>query len=257
MRRLDSSISEGDFMKSAINIRRFRHLSRNPVSLAPDPAITTEPVIQVYGARCTGWRGYISLHTWIAVKPAAARTYTIYEVTPENLKRRGCCVAIRRRLPDALWYGAAPRLLAERRGDDVAALIERINKTVKEYRYAGKYLMWPGPNSNTFIAHLARAVPELELELPTIAVGKDYVGRRFIGTAPSGCGVQLSLFGLLGIVVSRVEGIEINVLGLNCGINPFTLCLKLPLIGHLGVPRAIGGSARQSDPAQEAPEPAE
>jgi hypothetical protein len=227
-------------MKRATSVRKCRPLSRNPVSLAPDPAITTEPVIQVYGARCTGWRGYISLHTWIAVKPAGARTYTIYEVTPEALKRRGCCVASRRRLPDALWYGAAPRLLAEKRGDDVAALIERINKIVKDYRYAGKYVMWPGPNSNTFIAHLARAIPELELELPAIAVGKDYVGRRFIGRAPSGCGVQFSLFGVLGLVVSRVEGIELNVLGLNCGINPFTLCLKLPLIGHVGIPRAIG-----------------
>src|SRR3977135_3021181 len=114
MRRLDSSISEGDFMKSAINIRRYRHLSRNPVSLAPDPAITTEPVIQVYGARCMGWRSYLSLHTWIAVKPAAAKTFTLYEVTPEALARRGCCVATHKRRPDAYWYGAVPQLLADK-----------------------------------------------------------------------------------------------------------------------------------------------
>ncbi|HKB82530.1 MAG TPA: DUF3750 domain-containing protein [Burkholderiales bacterium] len=201
--------------------------------------MTAEPVIQVYGARCAGWRGYFSLHTWIAVKPAGARAYTTYEVTPPLL-HRDCCVVTRKRAPDAFWYGAAPRLLAEKRGDDVGVLIERIRNAVKEYRYAGKYVMWPGPNSNTFIAYIARAVPELELELPCIAIGKDYLGCRLIGRAPSGSGVQISLFGLLGILVSRVEGFEVNVLGLNCGINPFTLSLKLPLIGHLGAPRIIG-----------------
>lgn len=226
-------------MTRATATRDCRRTGRNPISLALDPAITPEPVIQVYGARCRGWRGYFSLHTWIAVKPAAARAYTIYEVTPGALLSRGCCVATRKRAPDALWYGAAPRLLAEKRGDDVGVLIERIGKAVKEYRYARKYVIWPGPNSNTFIADVARAVPELELELPSIAIGKDYLGRRLVGRAPSGSGFQLSLFGLLGILVSRVEGIEVNVLGLSWGINPFTFSLKLPLIGHLGVPRTI------------------
>ena len=232
-------------MARATATRDYRRTSRNPVSLAPDPAITPEPVIQVYGARCLRWRGYFSLHTWIAIKPAAARDWKIYEVTPEALLRRGCCVATPKRAPDAFWHGTKPRLLAEKRGDDVGVLIERIGKAIREYRYAGKYVMWPGPNSNTFIAHLARAVPELELELPSIAVGKDYLGHRLIGRAPSGSGFQISLFGLLGILVSHVEGIEFNVLGLSCGINPFNLCVKLPLLGHLGVPRNIGPGAHR------------
>src|ERR1700687_1570345 len=75
--------SAAALMASAIAIRKGRRSMRPRVNLAPDPAITTEPVIQVYGARCMGWRGYLSLHTWIAVKPAAAKSYTIYEVTPE------------------------------------------------------------------------------------------------------------------------------------------------------------------------------
>ena len=237
-------------MTLATGIRACRRTGHNPVCLALDPAITPEPVIQVYGARCLGWRGYFSLHTWIAVKPARARAYTIYEVTPGALLRRGCCVATRNRAPDALWYGATPRLLGEKRGDDVGVLIERIGKAIKEYRYARKYVMWPGPNSNTFIAHVARAVPELEVELPSIAIGKDYLGSQLAGRAPSGSGFQLSLFGLLGILVSRVEGIEVNVLGLSWGINPFTLSLKLPLIGHLGVPRTIVSG----DDSREVPE---
>ena len=240
-------------MTLATGPRKYQRPWRTTASLALDPATTPEPVIQVYGARCLGWRGYFSLHTWIAVKPAAARAYTLYEVTPEALLRHGCCVATRRRAPDTFWYGAAPRLLAEKRGDEVGVLIERIDQAVRDYRYARKYVIWPGPNSNTFIAHLARVVPELELELPSIAVGKDYLGRRLIGRAPSGCGFQLSLFGLLGILVSRVEGIELNVLGLSWGLNPFTLTLKLPMIGRLGLPR----TTVRDQHAQEMPEVAE
>ena len=222
---------------STLQIRRRRVLNR--VNLAPDPAITTEPVIQVYGARCLGWRGYFSLHTWIAVKPAAAKHYTVYEVTPEALQRRGSAVCSRKRVPDAYWYGAVPVLLSDKRGDEVGPLIERIAKAAAEYRYAKKYVMFPGPNSNTFIAHLARVVPELELELPCNAIGKDYLGLRPAGRPASGTGFQFSLFGLLGLLVSRVEGIEVNVLGMSFGVNPFALCLKLPLIGHLGAKRVL------------------
>ena len=232
-------------MRSAGTGKKSRRSLRHRVNLAPDPARTTEPVIQVYGARCMGWRGYLSLHTWIAVKPAAAKTFTIYEVTPEALARRGCCVATHKRPPDAYWYGAVPQLLADKRGDEVGPLIERIESAVKNYRYAGKYVMWPGPNSNTFIAHLARIVPELELELPCHAIGKDYLGLRSIGRPASGSGFQISLFGLLGILVSRVEGFEINVLGLSCGVNPFGLCVKLPMLGHWGVTRLIGGPGQE------------
>jgi hypothetical protein len=233
-------------MRTAGAGKKGRRSIRPRVNLAPDPARTTEPVIQVYGARCMGWRGYLSLHTWIAVKPAAAKTFTIYEVTPEALSRRGCCVATHKRPPDAYWYGAEPQLLADKRGDEVGPLIERIQLAVKNYRYAGKYVMWPGPNSNTFIAHLARLVPELEIELPCNAIGKDYLGLRSIGRPASGSGFQCSLFGLLGILVSRVEGFEINVLGLSCGINPFGLCVKLPMFGHWGVTRLIGSDGQES-----------
>jgi hypothetical protein len=239
---LCESMPEGSLMSSASTLQNRRRRVLNRVNLAPDPAITTEPVIQVYGARCLGWRGYFSLHTWIAVKPAAAKAYTVYEVTPEALQRRGSSVCSRKRVPDAYWYGAVPQLLSDKRGDDVGPLIERIAKAAKEYRYASKYVMFPGPNSNTFIAHLARVVPELELELPCHAIGKDYLGLRTAGKPASGSGFQFSLFGLFGILVSRVEGIEINLLGMSFGINPFALCLKLPLIGHLGPTRVLGAN---------------
>ncbi|HEV8647514.1 MAG TPA: DUF3750 domain-containing protein [Burkholderiales bacterium] len=221
-------------------LRDRRSARREQAAFAPDPATTPEPVIQVYCARCLGWRRYFGVHTWIAVKPACARSYTVYEVTYWHLRRRGSAVAMRKRAPDQPWFGNVVELLAERRGDDVSVLIDRIEKSIREYPYAGQYVAWPGPNSNTFVAHIARSVPELELDLPPTAIGKDYLGRRWTSTAPSGNGFQLSLFGVFGVLVSRVEGFEVNVLGLTFGFDPFTLALKLPLIGRLGVLRSIG-----------------
>ncbi len=40
---------------------------------------------------------------------------------------------------------------------------------------ANEYTALPGPNSNTFPAWIARAVPELGLELPFSAIGKGYI----------------------------------------------------------------------------------
>jgi hypothetical protein len=219
-------------------LRDRRTASNAPVGLAPDPTATPEAVVQVYGARCSGWLGYFGVHTWIAVKPSGARAYTIYEVIDWRLRRSGSAVAIRKRAPDARWAGNAPELLADKRGDAVDALIKRIDQAAREYPYAGEYTVWPGPNSNTFTAWLARAVPELEADLPPTAIGKDYLGDRLLATAPSGGGFQLSLFGLLGVLASGVEGFEVNVLGLALGIDPFSPALRLPLVGRFGAARS-------------------
>jgi len=211
--------------------------SREPVGLAPDPAITPEAVVQVYAARTWGWRGYFGVHTWVAVKPAAADAYTVYEVIGWRLRSSDSAVVVRNRVPDERWFGSPPELLAEKRGAGADALIERIDRAARDYPYAGEYTMWPGPNSNTFVAWIARAVPELAVDLPPTAIGKDYNGARLIGRAPSGSGVQLSLFGLLGVTASGVEGLELNVLGLTFGVNPFDPALKLPLVGRIGAAR--------------------
>src|SRR2546422_7106678 len=228
--------------------RDRRTTSRAPVGVAPDPGTTPEAVVQVYGARCSGWLGYFGIHTWIAVKPAGARAYTTYEVIDWRLRGSGSVVAIRRRAPDARWGGNAPAILANKRGDGVDALIERIDKAAREYPYAGEYAAWPGPNSNTFTAYVGRAVPELGLDLPPTAVGKDYLGDGLLATAPSGGGFQLSLFGLLGVLASGVEGFEVNVLGLAFGIDPFSPALRLPLIGRVGAVRSNGAGILLSTP---------
>ena len=87
------------------------------------------------------------------------------------------------------------------------------------------------PNSNTFTAYVGRQVPELKLDMPSTAIGKDYLGDSIIDATTGGSGYQLSLFGLLGISLAAEEGMEINILGLNFGINPVKMQLKLPAVG--------------------------
>lgn len=224
----------------------WRTASREPVGLAPDPATTPEAVVQVYAARAVGWRGYFGVHSWIAVKPAGARAYTVYEVIGWRLRYGESAVAIRNRGPDERWFGAAPELLVDRRGTAVEPFIPRIDRAAREYPYAAEYGLWPGPNSNTFTAWIARAVPELEIDLPPTAIGKDYLRDRVFSTAPSGRGVQISVSGLFGFTASGVEGLELNLLGLTFGLDPYFPAIKLPMIGRLGIPRLNGVTAKDS-----------
>lgn len=220
----------------------WRTASHAPVGLAPSPAATPEAVVQVYGARTWGWRGNFGVHTWVAVKPENAAHYTVYEVIGWRLRWSDSVVVIHQRAADARWYGSEPELYADRRGAEAAALIPRIDAAASSYPHAREYTAWPGPNSNTFVAWITRAVPELGVDLPPTAIGKDYLSDALVGTAPSGRGVQFSVAGLFALTASGVEGVEVNLLGLTFGLNPFDPALKLPLLGRLGPARTVAAS---------------
>lgn len=224
----------------------WRLASRAPVGLAPDPATTREAVVQVYAARAVRWRGYFGVHTWIAAKPTGAEAFRIYEVTGWRLRRNGTSVSRSDRAPDSRWFGSAPDLIADVRGPQVDALIERIETAVERYPYAGRYRIWPGPNSNTFTAFILREVPELRADLPPTAIGKDYLGARLVSSSPSGTGVQFSVLGVLGLLAGIEEGLEVNLLGLTFGIDPKQLALKLPMAGQIGF--RVGTTVRAAKP---------
>ena len=214
----------------------WRTASRESIGIAPDPAKVSEAVVQVYGARAYNWRGYFGVHSWIAVKPKDAVSYDVYEVIGWRVRRGGDAVSVSKRPPDGRWFGAAPELFADVRGARAEDMIARIAKAADSYPYKDTYHVWPGPNSNTFVAHVARAVPELRLDLPPTAIGKDYIpGGDIIAPTPSGTGYQFSLFGLLGVLAGTEEGIEINLLGLTFGVDILDPAIKLPLAGRLGV----------------------
>jgi hypothetical protein len=215
----------------------WRTANRGPAGLAPDPATTPEAVVQVYGARTVGWRGYVGVHTWIAVKRANADKFTVHEVIGYRLRRTGTAVVSSDRYADGHWYGARPELLSDLRGEGVDEVISRIEAAVAQYPYADQYRVWPGPNSNTFTAWVLRHTPEVRVDLPPTAIGKDYLGAVPVNKTPSGTGVQLSVLGVAGVMAGVEEGFELNLLGLTFGLDPKSLSIKLPLIGRLGFER--------------------
>ena len=199
---------------------------------APDPAAMRLAIIQVYAARTWGKRGGAAVHTWIAAKRADADHYRRYEIIGWRLRRGESALVRRAGNPDAEWFSSRPILLADLRGDDIDAVIDRMEAVIDDYPYQREYRTWPGPNSNTFTAFVARRVPELRLDLPPTAIGKDYLGNGdLFGKAPSGTGYQFSVSGVFGILAALEEGIEVNLGGLVAGIDFTSLAIKLPGLG--------------------------
>jgi hypothetical protein len=125
-------------------------------------------------------------------------------------------------------------VLRDIRGAAADAIAAKLPLAVASYPFEHRYSAWPGPNSNTFTAYVARAIPELRLALPANAIGKDYLPLgEFVARAPSGTGYQVSLAGLLGALAGADEGIELNVLGLVVGIDLRSPAVKLPGIGRV------------------------
>jgi hypothetical protein len=57
--------------------------------------------------------------------------------------------------------------------------------------------------------------------------------------SPSGSGLQFSLLGLFGLSVGLEEGLELNLLGLNFGVDLNSPALRLPAIGRVGLDDAV------------------
>jgi Protein of unknown function (DUF3750) len=197
------------------------------------PAASAEPEARVLimSGDTGGWKGAVAVHSWIVVKPANGPRWTRYDVVGW-----GNPVRVNGWAPDGRWYGNNPTVIADIKGADAAALIPKIEASIKAYPFAkyGDYRLWPGPNSNTFVATVLRAVPELGVALPPNAIGRDFRPGPYLGLTDSGTGVEASLWGLLGIKLGWVEGMEVNVVGLVAGVDLRNPALKLPGFGRLG-----------------------
>lgn len=218
--------------------RDWRTASRESAGIAPDPAQTKEAVIQVYAARAFGLRGAFGVHTWIATKRENADYFLVHQVIGWRAWSGLPVVVVVADIPDRMWFDHRPEIIADLRGAEAEALIDKITAAGAAYPYRDSYRLWPGPNSNTFTAFVAREVPELGLDLPVTAIGKDFLPNgELIAPAPSGTGYQFSLYGMLGVLVAAREGLEINLFGFSFGVDPLGLAVKLPGIGRIGVPR--------------------
>jgi hypothetical protein len=201
--------------------------------LLPAPRTKREALVYVYAARTGRWKGIFAHHSWIVIKERDAASYTRYDKVAW-----GRPVKVDGWAPDARWYGHRPVLVGAVEGPAAAALIPKIRAAVAGYPHNefGGYRVWPGPNSNSFVAHVLCAIPEARISLPPTAIGKDYrPDADFIALTPSQTGLQLSLGGLFGLTVGWVEGVELNLLGLVVGVDLRRPAIKIPGFGRIGV----------------------
>lgn len=219
----------------------WRAADWSSAGLLPPPSEVRRALIFVLAAPAGRWKGVFSVHSWIVVKEKDAPRYTRYDVAGW-----GKPVKIDNWAPDGRWFGSTPQLIAAVEGEVAERLIPKIKSAVVDYPYnqAGDYRVWPGPNSNTFIAHVLARVPEAGIALPPNAIGKDFrKAGIYLGSSPTRTGIQVSLYGLFGLTLAWIEGLEINMFGLVAGVDFRQVAIKLPGWGLVRLLPWLGSSA--------------
>jgi hypothetical protein len=215
------------------DIADWRTADRSSAGLLPPAGAHPEAAVRIFSARTVSWRGIVASHAWVVIKAPGARSYQRFDYTAWGMP-----IWVDRFVPDGRWFGSAPEVIFAADGPEAERMLPRIQAVIAGYRYAGlgDYRLWPGPNSNTFVATVMNAVPEMRASLPPTAIGKDFpYDGRWAGLTPSGTGVRLNLGGYLGLTLGWVEGFEVNVLGAVAGIDLRRPALKLPGLGRIGV----------------------
>jgi hypothetical protein len=212
----------------------WRSADRSSAQLLLPPERMPSAVVRVFSARTVSWRGIIASHSWIVIKDQVASGYERFDYTAWGLP-----IWKDRFVPDGRWFGSVPEVIFAADGPAAARMIPSIRTVIRNYRYSrpGDYRLWPGPNSNTFVAAIMQAVPDMRASLPPTAIGKDfpYDGRWF-GPTPSKTGLRINLGGYAGITVGWYEGLEVNLLGLVVGLDIRRPALKLSGLGRIGIP---------------------
>ncbi len=218
--------------------RDWRTASREPAGLAPDPATTPEAVVQVYSARAVSWRGWFGVHSWIAVKPSNASEFTVHEVMGWRLEAHrhgagGAQPAGRRLLV------RQPARVVRRHPRSGRRCHHRAHRSGREgLSLSGQATTCgpaptPTPSSRSSCAE-CRSCAWTCRPRPS---ARTILGWRSVGATPSGTGGQANLFGVLGVSAGLEEGLEVNLLGLNFGVDPKSLSIKLPIVGQAGPER--------------------
>lgn len=228
--------------------KSHRDASRESIGLATPAAEQKEAIFQIYIARAFSWRGHFATHPWVAWKRPDDSSYTIAQVVGWRTRRGLPAVEVRQDLPDRRWFDSPPQLIDEHRGEVALRIIDHVEELIKTYPYTETYTLWPGPNSNTFVAYLIRNTSELIVELPPHSIGKDYLGKtEFLALSPSKTGVQFSTWGLFGLTLGAREGVELNLLSLSFGVDFWPPALKLPFVGRVGFPNKVVPIKESSD----------
>ncbi len=221
-----------------------------PTGLLPPPSADGSAAVYLLSARTSGLKGALSVHSWIVTKPAGAHSYTRFD----KVGWGGEPILRDAYPPDGRWYSNEPMVIYSAHGMDAEPLIVVIEQAVRDYphRHQGGYRIWPGPNSNSFIAHVLRAVPELGA-LPPNAVGRDWrSGLVSCDWCRRSGRLHLTLCGLFGFSLGVKGQIEFHLLGLVAGIDLARPAFLIPAKGRVELRprRSVSGIGVQRSTAR-------
>lgn len=213
--------------------RQWHQANWSSAGILPAADNRSDAVIYLMAARTGRWKGAFSLHSWIVVKRAGSASYDRYEVV-------GWGAPLRRNAypADARWYSNEPEILHVIRGEDAKRFIPKLENAISEYPKArrGDYVVWPGPNSNSFVAYLLNEVSELGLALPSNAIGRDWPQNgQWILVDDDYNNLQVSLGGFIGLAIGARHGFELNFLGLVAGLDFENWGVKVPGFGNIAI----------------------
>jgi hypothetical protein len=208
------------------------------------PAAKADPDAAVYvmAARTGGLKGAFAVHSWIVTKAAGAEAYARYD-------KVGWGMPIRRDgyPADARWYSNVPWVVRGVHGAEAERLIPQVEAAIAAYPFSrsGDYHIWPGPNSNSFVAHVVAAVPELGARMPANATGRDYEpGFASLDWSSKTWDLHATFGGYLGLSAGWTSGLEVHFLGLVAGIDITEPALKVPAFGTVPLTASAVASGR-------------
>jgi hypothetical protein len=161
----------------------------------------------------------IARHPWFGVRRKGETSWRIYEVggggssdSPFGGHGYGSPILHK------VWVGDD--------GDRAADCIDKVAPDIK-HDIEHNYIMYPGPNSNTFGDRVLRKC-HLHASLPSTSIGKDWRGLIGAGISSEGTGVQFET-PIIGFKIGLKEGIEVHVIGLSIGIDFWPPAIIVPM----------------------------
>ena len=200
-----------------------------PAALDPPPR---EPVVQLRCGPLGGGLGYVAVHYWFVAYDPYEGAWHRWELWQKANLGGTSWGHVHRDLlsPHSGINGFPPRVMAEWRGRAALDLQAALDAS-RQYPDRDRYLAWPGPNSNTYIAWVLRRAGA-SADLDPQGIGKDYLGTAGVALTTTRTGVQAET-SLLGLKVGLLDGVEVHVLGFTAGLDTWPPAVKTPL-GRLG-----------------------
>jgi len=120
--------------------------------------------------------GMFAWHYWFVVSDETGQHR--WEVWQTKNAGAFCIGHVHRDLkhPEDGVGGGPSRVVTEWEGEE-AARIASVLKKAETYPYCQRYRMWPGPNSNTFVAWVLREA-RVEHALDPRAIGRNYLAAK-------------------------------------------------------------------------------